>query len=351
MDRRAVPDAAPRHKGGKRKKAPSGLRVVERDGIWHIHGTARVKGRSVRVRRSTELPAEDATWDAADEIRCQWEGEIRNEVIHGIKPSRPLGIAAREYLGLDGQGQPIEGGRADTLGATHTNVIQEITLEFGLRSFSELPDAEWNAFLDRRHAGNAADTRVRYVGAINPFLKWCAEKRYLQALPVLIARPAGAVSNRAARRKNPRRRVAELHPELIAFIFDHAAIHLKAQLYTEWSTGGRVSSVLFGCALADLTLTKTRQQLRYRFTKNGEDVTADQYRTEARLIQRFTQHWLRHWFATYGRAMGMSRKEVMNQAGWADERSLERYEHDIPEVRRRGVLALPLQASKKVAAP
>jgi hypothetical protein len=42
----------------------------------------------------------------------------------------------------------------------------------------------------------------------------------------------------------------------------------------EWTTGARLSSVLFGCRLCDLVLTANRCQITFRATKNGDDVTA-----------------------------------------------------------------------------
>jgi site-specific recombinase XerD len=393
-------------------------------------GTIRVEGSSSRIRRSTELPATDEFWEEADAVRRNIEQEIRNEVIHGIKPSRPVAVAAREYLGLDPKtGEPMPESRALILGPTQLDIIDEITGQFGMRLVREIATKDWNDFLDRRHSGNSDETRARYCQGVMPFLAWCKERGYLADLPEIRKTSLAAVRGRRAqrRRRSQRRRVEELRPDLLAFIFDRAAIHLRAQLYVEWSTGGRLSSVLFGCTLGDLALTEQRQRLTFRFTKNGDDVTADlhpeaaavlreylqwrgglhkrndplflthrkepysetgrrkgwsgnnktafnamkrrairdllrssvqarragdvqranQYRVDAKLVRQFTQHWLRHWFATYGMAAGMSRKSIMHQGGWLDVRSLDRYEHDVESVRRSGVFALPITAPSR----
>ena len=445
MGRDRVSGAAPRdHRRGQRQKAPPGLRLVERDGYWHVHGTCRVKDRSVRVRRGTGLPARPELKDSAEDILRQIEAEIRAEVIHGVRPTRPLGVAAREYLGLDeitragGVGGAAAGARmtttprALTLGARDIRVIQRAVEQFGTRPLAEIPAVEWRRWLDERHAGNAPETRLREVKALRPFLKWCAgaERQYLAAVPELVDPDA---PRRAGRRPMaPRRRVAELRPDLLAHVFGFAAIHLRAQLYVEWSTAARVSSVLFGCSLADLVLTEKRSQITFHDTKNGDDVEAVlhpatvavlreyldwrgdlqdrkgplfvtprrareagrrhlpysddgrrkgysgfnktafaamkrrairdllrrsvrarrageledslQFRSDARLIRQFTQHWLRHWFATHSMALEIPDRLAMSQAGWRDPRSLHRYQHDVIDVRRRLIETMPIGA-------
>ena len=62
-------------------KRPAGIHVVERDGYFHLSGTIRVKGRGIRVRESTGLPARSEHRDAAEELRRQKEQEIRNAVL------------------------------------------------------------------------------------------------------------------------------------------------------------------------------------------------------------------------------------------------------------------------------
>jgi len=107
VDRGGIPDVTSRadrtgeRKAGKRKR-PAGLEIIERHDRWHLHGTIRVRKRSRRVRRSTDLPARPEFKEDAIEIKRQIEADFVNEVVYGIKPSIPLGIAARRYLGLNG---------------------------------------------------------------------------------------------------------------------------------------------------------------------------------------------------------------------------------------------------------
>jgi len=419
-------------KAGKRAKAPAGLRLIARDGCWHISGTVRVKGHSVRIRKSTELPARDELRGTAGDILRTIEQEIADQIIYGIRPSRALAIAATEYLGLDAQGQPLPGSRAAIIGPTDRAIMAELIEALGGRRLDKITLAEWNALADRRHAGNSRETRIRWLNPILAFLGWCAaEPRcYVPSVPPIEKGPQAA-KERGRRRHRKRRNVADLTPELLAFLFGFAPIHLKAQLYAEWSTGARVSSVLFGCALGDLLLSEHANQITFHDTKNGERVTAALHpatvavlqdylawrgrlherdkplfltdcrepysrrgleqgwggankqaframrrrailaklrasvklrrageleaalaaKGQAKLLRQVTQHWLRHWFATYAQAAGMPLRLVMEQGGWRDERSVLGYQHDVPAVRRRLIEALPIGTEAPASSP
>jgi hypothetical protein len=57
-------------------------------------------------------------------------------------------------------------------------------------------------------------------------------------------------------------------------LLESCHISLRAQLAVEWSTGARVSSLLYGARLCDLILAPGREQITFRDTKNGDDVAA-----------------------------------------------------------------------------
>jgi site-specific recombinase XerD len=400
----------------KRKKRAPGLDIIERDGNWHIHGTIHVRGRAKRIRRSTELPARSDTKEAALEIKRQIETQFVNEVVYGIKPSVALAVAARRYLGLNEEGEKLPGQGKD-LGPTDLKILQTAVHEFGLRHLNLIAAEEWSGWAHRQNLGNTPRTLVRFMTPVLSFLRWCAggDRQWLKV-------PYIELPKLPYTRHWQRRRVAELSPELLAFLFDHAPLHLKAQLYTEWSTGARVSSILFGCRLCDLTLAPQRSQITFHDTKNGDRVTAHLHpaaaevlaeyldhrghlerregplflthmhrpysrrgrergwsgfnktafvrtrqravkvkwraaavarvtgdRTtaaslwaEAALLAQVTQHWMRHWFATHALAMGMDLRSIGEQGGWRDYRSIQGYQHDVPEVRRRHVENLPI---------
>lgn len=99
-------------------------------------------------------------------------------------------------------------------------------------------------------AGRAAVTRERYIDLVTSFLKWCQRRprQWIGALPIF-------ERDREARYRKERRarRVGDLRPELIALLIGNAPRHLKGQLAIMWSTGARVSSIIYfmaaGCAI------------------------------------------------------------------------------------------------------
>ncbi|SMH29468.1 tyrosine-type recombinase/integrase [Azospirillum agricola] len=263
MDRRRGQGLEKGDRGkGHRKKAAPGLRVVERDGHWHIAGTLRVAGRSRRIRKSTELPADERNRDFAEALKLQIEQDARNEAVHGIKPSVPFAVAADSFLNQR---------RARPLNPVDIARIQELTVEFGIRTINTLTDEDWNAFIDRRHASNTAQTRERYLNIVVGFLSWCRKRprQWIAALPHF-------ERDKAARRRRAvsRRRVIELTPDLVALMIECASPHMAAQLAVEWSTGARVSSILSGCRFCDLQLAPGREQITFHETKTGEPVTS-----------------------------------------------------------------------------
>src|SRR5690606_15666192 len=101
-----------------------GLQIKDRDGHWHIIGTVRANGRSIRVRQSSRLPARPETWDAAERLRLDAEREAWDSIIEGRNPSVPVAIAADHYLSAP---------RARPLGATTNMHVKKIAVAFGAR--------------------------------------------------------------------------------------------------------------------------------------------------------------------------------------------------------------------------
>src|SRR5690348_5332778 len=274
MDGKRIPGASGRAAPGRgRKKRPPGLAVVERDGYWHIHGTLRAAGRSAPYRRSTGLAATADNRDAAEAERVRLEREFRDATIQGIRPSVPLGTAAREFLAKRPGLKPFE-----------RRVVKEIAAEFGLRRLDQIGDDEWDKFVTKRHLGNKPASRERWLNALFAFLNWCRQKprRWLADLPTIERDTV------AARPKHRRaRRVAELTPALVLFLARHAAAHLKGPLAAMWSTGARVSSLLYGCRLCDYIAAPGREQITYHRTKSGEPVVAAMHAPAAALMRDY----------------------------------------------------------------
>jgi site-specific recombinase XerD len=277
VDGTGVPGAPRRDRRGGHGKIRRGRgpQLKERDGHWHIVGTLRIAKRSVRLRESTGLPADATHRDDAQILLEDRVREIRQEVIHGVRPSVPLSVAADQYLTRK---------RRRPLGATSIAYIKEIARQFRLRKISTIAESEWVVFVDWRQAANSAETRERYLNAVVAFLSWCQRKprQWLWEVPTF---------DRDREARNPhtrkRRRVAELTPDFIAFLLDHASPHLRAQIAVEASTGARVSSILHGCRLCDAILAPGREQIVFRDTKNGEDVAASLHPFAAEELRRY----------------------------------------------------------------
>jgi site-specific recombinase XerD len=249
-----------RRKRGSRR--PPGLDIVERDGHWHIRGTLRVAGNSRRVRKSTELPATPENREYAEALRVTLEREIRDEVVHGVRPSIATAVACDRYLRRP---------RRRPVGHREIAAIREIDAKFGQRKLNTIGDIEWQAFVDDRQRGNSLASRERYITAIRAFLNWCRKKprKWIAETPEFERdREAARPPKRRARRVN------DLTLALIMLMLDHAAPHLKAQLVVEWCTGARVSSVLYHCRLCDVILVGGRGQITFHDTKNSEPVVA-----------------------------------------------------------------------------
>ncbi|RJF89276.1 hypothetical protein D3874_21785 [Oleomonas cavernae] len=252
--------------------------MVERDGHWHITGTLRIGDRTQRIRQSTGLPAISALRADAEAVRFKLERQMRDAIVHGIKPSCEVAEAADRYLRME---------RDKPLGWREINVIKQVNEALGRRTFERISDEEWSMFVDATNAGNSAATKRRWLNCLLPFLRWCAHPSsgWLKQMPE-IKRP------RLPRRRKEvaRRRVVDFRPDLIAFLISHAAPHLAAQLWVEWSTGARVSSILFGCRLCDLSLTPGREQIVFLETKNDDSVVASLHPRAVKAIKEYLDY-------------------------------------------------------------
>lgn len=265
MDRERVPNPKKRaNRGRQRKKASPGLRVKDRRGYWYVIGTVRAGGHSIRVRRSSGLPAQPELYEAADATRLKIETEIRNEAIHGIKPSMPAVIAAARYLK-----RTKKNGRKP--GWREKDMCKHVALRFGTRHLKEISDAEWHEMVETRCRRSGSSSRERFLNALLSFLNWCSRKpRQWLAEPPAFDRDAEA-RNPSKRKK---RRVGDFTPDLVMLFIEHAGWHLKPQLAVEWSTGARVSSILHGARLCDLILAPGRDAITFHDTKNNKTVHA-----------------------------------------------------------------------------
>jgi len=199
-------------RASRRARRKAGPALIERKGNWHVHGRVQAGGQSIRIRRGTGLPAREEFREAADTLRRQWEREAVDELVHGYKPSKKVGLASREYLGLDERGEP----RADAprRGAREVEAVQDVVREFAERLLSDIKPEEWRAFLRKRHKANSVDTRRRYEGALRSFLAWCAAEArgYVREMPRLREESDEPRGKQRVQKHRKRRQVADLRP-------------------------------------------------------------------------------------------------------------------------------------------
>jgi site-specific recombinase XerD len=270
MDTERVPKPARGDRKGKRPgRRARGVSLKERDGYWHAHGTVRVDGRSIRVRRSLGLAVASITQQQAETQLEDYIDELKARATGKAGRGDPVAIAGEAYLSRT---------RKRPLGPASVVIIQEMVARFGQRRLNEIGTG-WNDWIDGNHTGSGftpgrmtgrkASSRERFLGTVLAVLAFAKRHHGLAALPVFERDKAARNPNRRARR-----RVAELRPDLIRALFDAAHITIRAQLAVEHSCGARVSSVLYAARVCDLILAKGREQITFPATKNGEDVTA-----------------------------------------------------------------------------
>jgi hypothetical protein len=270
MDRDGIRAAARRDRKGKRAgRHARGVRLKERDGYWHAHGTLRAGGCSIRVRRSLGLAVTTVSQAAAEAELEAFLDELKARATGKVGRGDPVAIAAHHYLNFT---------RERPLAPSAVRIVKEAVTRFGTRRLNEI-GRDWKAWIDGEHGnagfvpgrmtGRSASTRERFLNGVLALLSFAKRHHGLADLPLFERDKKARNPNRRARR-----RVADLRPDLIRILFDSAHVALRAQLSVEKVTGARVSSVLYGVRLCDLIMATGREQIIFRATKNGEDVCA-----------------------------------------------------------------------------
>jgi integrase len=258
-------------KGKRPGRRARGVALIERDGYWHAHGTLRIGGRAVRVRKSLGLAIAASSQGEAEAALDSYLEDLKAKVSGKVGRGDPLAIAAARYLAVP---------RRRPLGASSVAIVQETVKRFGARRSNEIREVEWKEWVDGttradgsvmpgRMTGRSASTRERFLNSLLAFLSFAKRHHGLSVLPAFERDQAARNPNRRARR-----RVQELRPELVQRLFDACHISIRAQLAVQRATGARVSSVIYAARVCDLILAKDREQITFPSTKNGEDVHA-----------------------------------------------------------------------------
>lgn len=117
--------------------------------------------------------------------------------------------------------------------------------------------------------GRKAETRERFLNPVVALLNAAIAKGQYAEMPKFKRDKKARSPTRRARR-----RVANVRPHLLQLLIEASHIAIAAQICVEAATGGRVSSVLFGCAVEDLIMALGAMQITYHDTKNDDDVVA-----------------------------------------------------------------------------
>jgi hypothetical protein len=182
----------------------------------------------------------------------------------GVKCCKALRVPLRQQLGQIAAAKPVSGAVCqsrghDTLLATPANILKAMTdnTSDALRAARSaatgvVPDPD----PPQLHAAATDFIGIRYIA--------CAGDRLSVKAAYHAAPPPASRSWMAAAR-------AELHCE-----------HGRPR-------GSRVSSNLYGVRLCDLNLGKGREQITFRGTKNGEDVTAALNATAVSILKEYLE--------------------------------------------------------------
>jgi site-specific recombinase XerD len=228
-----------------------GLQIHVRGETFHVRGTLRVGPQSQRVRETLGVPATKENRTSAEREARRIAGAIRAHLGGGAVRKSVATLVAERFQ--------------SRIGPTDRRILTEFTAEYTTRILYDVPPKEIVAFVDRRHQGNKAETKERYISSLCAFLNRQIAAGQYNTLPEFI---------RDQQARNPAERstrdVSQFRLSLLEDIIDAAHITIGIQLQVEYCGGTRVSSVLHGAALKDLDMEK--MVLKFRKTKNKKDV-------------------------------------------------------------------------------
>lgn len=381
MDRGRVPGAQGRP--GRRQRRAAGIAVIERDGVWHLAGTFRAGGRSIRIRESTGLRCDaDPGGRLAEEVRIRRERDLFDQVVRGKPAGRPFPAVTLDYL------IAVNPGAGDIRNAK----LWEI--EFRGQMVTDLTPELIAQAVRRRWPKASPATTVRYLATLSAILKYAVRMGWLDRVPH-IERPEAPIERRVNKM---------LPPDLVLLLAAQASPHLRPLIAFLACTGARMGEAL-ALQVEDLILADGRARVFLRRRKTGADdglalhgwaaeelrqmllrrpagqrqagpvfLTGDlkpyrdtrgkhggQIKTgfnaarrravavlitqgrgaDAALLAKVTPHWLRHNFASQVMAATGDGILVRDALGWASGRMVDRYVHLAPGRLDRAALALP----------
>lgn len=363
-----------------RTRSPKGLRIIERDGHWHIHGSVTLHdGRTIRVRRSTGLSS-TAPKTEAEHLKARVEAEVREAVITGKSPSVLFSRAAVEWI------------KSANPGPTDIQNAGKLGKFFGSLRVDQITPADWLGYMRKDHSKNKPSTIRRYAKTFLAVMNFACRNEWVENLPHF---------EMPKDDKQKKEKVQKyLFPEEIKLLFDCAAPHLKPLIAVYSTTGCRVSEIIY-LGVRDFLLAPNRERVTLYDTKNGEKYTKPLHpwagqvmrdwlrnrqtgaafltpqgkpyvkqegrrggqfkaamdaakeraakelikegqKDRAEVMMKVTPHWLRHSFASLMMADGVPVRTIMEAGGWKSSRIvIETYGHLAPKEADKVVLDLP----------
>ncbi|MBT3788622.1 MAG: site-specific integrase [Alphaproteobacteria bacterium] len=212
--------------GSKRSRDKHPLKIYSRNEVLWIRGSVRIKNKTRPVRESTFINTEeDKAWEKAAEVRDKREQEIRDELLHGIKPQVQFAAVAGDYI------VSVNPGVADLRN------IDELLVAFGESSVSDVTQEQIDSFYRKRFPTQSSATIRRHQNTLSAVLNHAVE--------------IGAIdhSPRFSKSKPKRKRgaaVLKIFEEGEAeLLIEYADPHIRPVLATMYVTGARVSSVIY----------------------------------------------------------------------------------------------------------
>lgn len=366
---------------------PDGLRVIQRKGSTKLYlsGTVHIGSKSVRVRESTGLDADQpGAAAAAETLRIKREGDILQRFVYKRLPDAPFAEVAEEFL------------RVRNPDCGSERMIRGFIAAFGRVPIADLDRHELEAYFNKRCKKVQPATRKRLEGLLAAVFAYAAKAGYLYAVPYWPRVRVRSPQTNAAMKR--------FYPGEVELLIDCAADHLKPLLALLYATGARVGQVVhlhrahftfcgdYGrvffpktknghCYLRPLhpfAVEKLREWLEHRrgdrhpemfLNAHGRpyprldgcgghirhsfarakrrcvrEMRALGYHERALVMQQATPHWMRHNFAnTLRQDLGLDAKAIALAGMWRNPAVVERYYiADVPLDLNEVITSLPL---------
>jgi len=381
----------------------AGLWVVQRNGLWHIHGTLQTRNGAERIRESLGLPR--GTPKRVAEQKAQaLQAEYIQRAIHGDEAIYTFADAVQRYLDQRGLGKPKDWIDPEA------RFVGPLLRYFKTTPLAKLTTDDLRRYLERHCSHLQASSMRRVCATMGGIINGARAAGKIKLVPA-IPRP-----------RLPQRLVDKwLFPREVALLLDCFPSWFRTQAFFLFAQGRRPGeSVKLRCEHLDLTpgresyflpTTKTGQPLkkplrtetaellrllraarttqghawegpvfwnsrgrpwadpqgrhgagldkvwkggcvkaaaivcrlaRLRRSQGQADVAAE-LELRAEKVLGCTPHWGRHTFASHATAQGVDAKVLQGIVGWQSRASLDGYQHLHDTVLREALAGISVE--------